>query len=464
MSAAPPPPRPARRGPALGAGLWSRPVSAASLAAFRASFGLVMAWEAWRYLSRGWVASYYVEPAFTFSYYGFEWVRPLPEPYLGAVFVVLGVCGVFVALGWAYRLASALLFVATAYVFLLEQAQYLNHFYLLVLLAGLLAALPAGQSYSLDVARRRRQGYGPAAATVPAWAVGMLRFQLGLVYVFAAVAKLNPDWLAGEPIGTWVAGDFDGTVVAPLAAQPWFGRALAWGGLGLDLLAVPLLLWRPTRVPMTVALVAFHLMNAWMFTIGVFPWLMILALGIFYPPDWPVRLAERVRGARAGRTGYPALPAPLPRWKGAALAAYVAVQILVPLRHWLYPGDVAWTEEGHMYSWRMKLRDKAATHVEFRVVDAETGAGWVVDPGDELSRRQARKMSTRPDMILQYAHRLAERARAGGGGPVRVYASVEASLNGRPPRPLVDPTVDLAAEPRSWRPKRWVLPLGAPAP
>lgn len=33
-------------------------------------------------------------------------------------------------------------------------------------------------------------------------------------------------------------------------------------------------------------------------------------------------------------------------------------QILYPLRHHLYPGDVTWNELGHRYSWRMKLRDK----------------------------------------------------------------------------------------------------------
>lgn len=462
--AVPAPPRPPESRPAW-AGWTDRPVSAASLAAFRVAFGLVMAWEAWRYLSYGWVRAYYVETAFTFSYWGFGWVRPLPEPYLSAAFVAVGACGVFVALGWAYRWAAGLLALGTAYVFLLEQAHYLNHFYLLVLLAGLLAVLPAARAYSLDAAARRRRG-GAAAPTVPAWTVWLLRFQVGAVYAFAAVAKVNPDWLAGEPIGTWVAGDFDGTPLAAVAAWSGFGRAIAWGGLALDLLAVPALLWRPTRVPMTVALVTFHLMNAWMFTIGVFPWLMILALGLFYPPDWPVRLADRVRrraGRRPTRATSGTAPPGLPRWGAVALAAYVAVQVALPLRHWLYPGDVAWTEEGHRYAWRMKLRDKDATHVEFRVVDA-AGASWAVDPRAVLSARQARKMSTRPDMILQFAHRLADWGGAAGVGPVRVYATVEASLNGRPARPLVDPAVDLAAEPRSWRPKRWVLPLDGPLP
>jgi hypothetical protein len=42
---------------------------------------------------------------------------------------------------------------------------------------------------------------------------------------------------------------------------------------------------------------------------------------------------------------------------------------------------------------------------------------------------------------------------------VRVYADAWASLNGRPRQRLIDPSVDLASEPWSLWPKRWILPL-----
>jgi vitamin K-dependent gamma-carboxylase len=34
----------------------------------------------------------------------------------------------------------------------------------------------------------------------------------------------------------------------------------------------------------------------------------------------------------------------------AALVGYVAVQLLVPLRHHLYVGDPNWTEAGHTFA------------------------------------------------------------------------------------------------------------------
>jgi hypothetical protein len=42
------------------------------------------------------------------------------------------------------------------------------------------------------------------------------------------------------------------------------------------------------------------------------------------------------------------------------LAAWLVLQIVLPLRHLMIPGEVSWTEEGHRFSWHMKLRDKYA--------------------------------------------------------------------------------------------------------
>jgi hypothetical protein len=65
-------------------------------------------------------------------------------------------------------------------------------------------------------------------------------------------------------------------------------------------------------------------------------------------------------------------------------------------------------------------------------------------------------MVTAPDLILAFAHVLAERTGLPG---VEVRADVRVSLNGRPPRPLIDPRVNLAAESDGFLPKRWSLPL-----
>ena len=85
-----------------------RPVSADHLARFRILFGLLMAWQAWDYLAKGWVKSYFIDPPFHFTYYGFGWVKPLPGNGMILLFIALGLLGLMIAAGWAYRLSMAL--------------------------------------------------------------------------------------------------------------------------------------------------------------------------------------------------------------------------------------------------------------------------------------------------------------------------------------------------------------------
>ena len=140
----------------------------------------------------------------------------------------------------------------------------------------------------------------------------------------------------------------------------------------------------------------------------------------------------------------------------------MAVQILAPLRHWLYPGNVSWTEEGHNFSWHMKLRDKDP-FIQFQITDPKTSETWRPDPRRYLTRRQIGKMGTRPDMILLFAHHLAEQARKDGHEDVEVRVKARASLNSRMPRLMIDPSVDLAAQTRRlFARSAWILPLQEP--
>lgn len=450
------------------------PVDGASLAVVRIALGLLIAAEAANYLATDWITVSFLDPDYHFTWGLFDWVQPWPGVGMYIHFAILGVLGLCLAAGVAHRIVAPLVVVGFAYIFLLDKAEYLNHFYAALLFLTLVAVAPADRALSFSAFRRPDR-----PQTVPRWAVWILRFQVGVVYFYAGIAKLNSDWVTGEPMGMWLAERSDLALVGPLLEASWAGLAFSWGGLAFDLLIVPLLLWRRTRVFAYCLAVAFHIANWVVFDIGIFPPMMIVATTVFFDPDWPRRVWTRAQKAAARLPGpagptlrrlpAAAVPAPSAGQGGApgaagrasrllvpALAVWIAVQLLIPLRHHLYPGLVHWTEEGHRFAWHMKLRDKQG-QARFYAVDRQTGERQRLDPFELITRRQYTQASVRPDMLVQFARRLGERERdAGRDVEIRVEAIV--SLNGRPARYLVDPERDLSAVPRTMRTADWIEP------
>jgi vitamin K-dependent gamma-carboxylase len=266
-----------------------KPVDISFLVFFRIVFGGITLWEVYRYFTHGWISRYYIEPAVTFTYYGFSWVKPWPGRGMYLHFFVLGVAAACVMVGFFYRIAAPVFFLAFTYFFLLDQTRYLNHFYLVSLISFLMCFLPAERAFSVDALLRPKI----RSAVVPAWTLWLLRAQVGIPYFYGGVAKLNRDWIyGGEPMRSWLR---------PLTKVPGGGPfftsdpavySFVIGGLMLDLLVVPLLLWRRTRLIGFAAAVVFNLINSAIFDIGIFPWLMLGALLIFFPPDLLRRFAR----------------------------------------------------------------------------------------------------------------------------------------------------------------------------
>lgn len=453
-----------------------KPVDISFLVFFRIVFGGIMLWETYRFFANDWISRHYIEPAIYFTYYGFSWVKPWPGRGMYIHFFALGVFAVCIIAGFFYRAAAVLFFLGFAYVFLLDQTRYLNHFYLITLISFLLIFVPAERAFSLDAVMRPQI----RADFIPAWTLWLLRLQVGIAYFYGGIAKLNYDWLHGEPMRIWLSPITRSPGIGHYFAQDWMVYTFAYGGLLLDLLVVPLLLWRRTRIFAFIAAVIFNIFNALLFNIGIFPWFMLGATLIFFPPDLVRRIVRAFspdpeegeeKETPGGADNEQLLPMKGPasyselsgkqRIVAASLVVYVMIQLLLPLRHILYPGNVNWTEEGHNFSWHMKLRTKRAD-ATFTITDPRTGQTWSVDPRKYLEPRQLMKMATHPDMVLQFAHHLAEEKRREGYQNVEVRARVTASLNGRRPQLMIDPNADLAKEPLSLRRAHWILPLAVP--
>ena len=464
-------------------------MSGQSVAAFRIAFGLLMFHDTLYVLRAGWLSAFYVERDLLFPYFSLE-VAPLPAPWLHWLWAACMACALLVALGALYRLAIWGFNAIFVYFFLLDQALYLNHFYMIILFGVLLGCVDAHRCWSVDrrLARKfhrfasRGRAVGPREVAV--WQVWVLRFQVEVILIFAGLVKVEVDWLRGEPLRQWML-ERPWSPLSALFELHWVTLAAPVLVIVLHVVGAPLLLWSRTRLWVFAVYCAFHLANAHLFDIGVFPYMTIAATTILFAPDWPGVLARRAGGvarrvglARAGapawarrvlhRAAGPAPPGggaeagalpPLGRTAFAALVLYAAAQLLVPLRSVLYEGPVPWTEKGQKFAWRMMMYT-AAGDGEFLVV-TPGGRALTVAPREHLDAVQTYLVLTKPEMLLHFAHALAAHHARLGHGEVRVYADVWKSVNGKPFQRFVDPRVDLASvEGMRWLgDEPWLLPM-----
>ena len=440
-----------------------RQVSPASLAAFRIAFGTLCLVATIRFVAMGWVSELYIQPDHHLSYYGFGWIQPWPGWGMYLHFALMGLASLGVALGYRYRLSITAFFLLFTYAELIDRTTYLNHYYFISLISFLMIFLPLNRTASLDAWRAKTK---EESQTAPISAIWMLRVQIGLVYLFAGIAKLNADWLLNaEPLRIWLFNNTDTPIFGPLLREAWVPFAMSWTGAFFDLTIIGWLLWRKTRPYAYLVLVAFHLITALFFpSIGMFPWIMIGATLIFFDPEWPRRLLHRFKrkhermgepvfsapSAKAGRLAWPVLAAL------TLCALFFAVQILVPLRHLAYPGNVRWTEEGYLFSWRVLVTEKAGL-VKFRVSSPEFQSERLVYPEEYLTPMQVERMAYQPDMILATAHIIRDDFIARGYHEIEVRADAFVSFNGRPTARLIDASADLARVRSGLGPKPWIL-------
>lgn len=420
----------------------------ATLSFFRVAFGLMMAFGMLRFMAKGWVDSVYIQPIFHFKYYGFSWIPELGV-WTYALFVLATISAIMIALGWYYRLFATLFFLSFTYIELLEKTTYLNHYYFVSVVSFILIFLPANCSYSIDAKRR-----GFSIDQVPSWTLNVIKILISVVYIYAGLAKLNSDWLLeAQPLSIWLRSKYDLPLIGSnWMQQTWFHYAMSWGGALYDL-SIPFLLWnRKTQKFAFILVVFFHVFTRILFPIGMFPYIMIVASLIFFPATWH----RKILGMRPATTRKASAKKLKPAYW--VVVVVLVIQILLPWRYLAYPGELFWTEEGYRYSWRVMLMEKSG-YTSFKVVSQKTGASFVVDNEQFLTRYQIKQMSFQPDMILEYAHFLGDYYSDQGIEQVAIFAESYVALNGRRSQVFIDPAVDLYQEQENFKHKTWILPF-----
>ena len=421
-----------------------------ALIVFRIIFGLLIFLESIGAIVTGWVKHTLIDPEFTFTFIGFEWLQPLPGNWMYLYYIIMGIFGFCVMIGYKYRfniIAFTLMWIAT---YLMQKSSYNNHYYFLCLLSVVMIFLPANRYLSVDV----KQNPNIKNNSMPRWNALLLMFHMFLVYTYGSIAKLYPDWLDTTVIELMMKGKQHYYIIGDLLQEKWLHYFLAYGGILFDGLIIPLLLFKRTQKWAFFASVFFHLFNSMVFQVGIFPYLSLAFALFFFEPKTIQKLFLKKKYF------YDKAEVIVPRYKKllvVLLTSYFIVQLLLPLRHHFIQDDVLWTEEGHRMSWRMMLRTKAGI-ANYKVIVKSSNKEIPIKINTYLSKKQMRDASTKSDVIWQFAQYLKKDFKA-NGIDIKVYVNSRISVNGKPFKSLINPEIDLASV--KWnvfKHSDWILP------
>lgn len=425
-------------------------VDSVGLVLWRIAFGLLIAIEGFGAIATGWVKRVMIDPQFTFNFIGFEFLQPLPGNGMYFYFAIMGVFGLLVMLGYKYRFSMMMYAIMWSGVYLMQKTSYNNHYYLMMLLCWLMVLLPANRYASLD----SKINPSIKSLAVPRWSYVVPIALIWIVYTYASVAKIYPDWLDGTTTRLFMQSKKNYAIIGPWLQQEWLHYTMAYVGIFFDLLIIPLMLWKRTRMLGFALSLVFHLFNSLVFRIGIFPYMSIAFSFFFFSPQ---TLIKRFMPKKPLYQGH---EIKVPSYKPILIGGFglfLLIMIALPLRHWFFKDYVLWNEEGHRLAWRMMLRTRNGQLIYY-VTDKESGQRTVFQHEELLTKKQRRSMRTKPDMIWQLAQRIHD-IEMQGGRDVKVTVISRVKVNDRNYSDFIDPEVDLAAVPwEHFRHSDWVLP------
>ena len=444
--------------------------SISSLITFRIIFGSMMFASTLRFILNGWVHDLYIKPKFFFTYYGFDWIKPLEGDYMYLIFGLLLLISLLITFGLFYRISIVSYFLIFTYVELIDKTNYLNHYYFISLVSFILIFLPLHRSFSLDCFF----GICKEKKYVKSWPINIIKLQIGIVYFFAGIAKLNYNWLVeAQPLINWLKHQSDFPIIGYLLKENATAYLFSWFGALFDLSIFFILVNNRLRIYGYILVVIFHVMTSIMFPIGVFPLLMICSTLVFFSENFHSKIIFFISKLTIKLKNKPSEEVYSLNKFGKPLIktlfiSFFILQLFLPFRYLLYPGKLFWTEQGYRFSWRVMLIEKLG-YAQFYVHESLKDRGKFIENNNYLTPQQEKMMATQPDMILQYAHFLSDTfkdstiySRKGekiefGPNP-KVTADVKVSLFNKGSRSFTDKEVNLTKQKRGFKNKNWIIP------
>jgi len=346
----------------------------------------------------------------------------------------------------------------------MDKTTYLNHYYFVSVISFMMLFLPCNAQFSLDAIVKKK-----SYQNIPNWTIDSLKLMLGIVYFYAGLTKINSDWLfRAMPLKLWLKSKYDLPIIGQtIMQQDWFHFLMSWGGMLYDLSIPFLLLYKKTRSFAFVLVIGFHIATRILFPIGMFPYIMIFSTLLFFDSNVHNRILKifrrvlkaikfkslnlntnliQINNYRAHKRLY------------FVIICFLFLQLIIPWRSLLYPGELFWNEQGYRFSWRVMLMEKAGS-ANFKIVDSITKKYFYVDNNDFLTSVQQKQMSFQPDMILEYGHYLGNHFKSQCHKNVAVFVESYVSLNGLLSQQFIDPNINLMELEDTFKHKHWINPL-----
>ena len=281
--------------------------------------------------------------------------------------------------------------------------------------------------------------------SIPYYQVFALKAQIFLTFFIAGINKINYFWLIKHQPMKHIL-----ETKATISNSPWIDTAFfhaffSWSGMLFDL-AIGFLIWIPKfRKWGIILFIGFNLMNFWLFhdigEIGFFPFLLLACLAIFLNPDKIEAKLKWLVPRKPKKDSISSIPSAA--WAPLFLSIYLFFQIIIPFRHYLYPGHVDWNGLGQRFAWRMKIMYKDVD-MHFYLIEVGETEKREVNPTFFLNDKQLTNLMYYPDFIPPVARYIKEEGIRKGLKNPKVVANFHVGFNGEKMKPLVPSAIDLS--------------------
>lgn len=201
-------------------------------------------------------------------------------------------------------------------------------------------------------------------------------------------------------------------------------------------------------------------MNSRLFEIGMFPWVCLAQVQLFYPRDWMKRKKSKENIEICEKRNA------TPREKRTTLfiALYCGLQLFLPYSHFVTKGYNNWTNGLYGYSWDMMVSSYDTIATSIKIIDNTNNEAHFLEP---FAFTEYDRWTKYADMAKQYAQCISDKltntkdyGNPLKSGNISIYFDVWCSMNRRFQQRVFDPNVDiLKAEWSPFKETKWVFPL-----